>query len=175
DPTGGRPSLDRHALRRGQRPRTTALPRRRRRRRRQRYRPRGAAQPRDAHRPALAVRTPWTGAGERPSDMTPPTSAELLAGKHRTMADTATERRHEAIVAGDIPPGTPLRLIDLSERLGMSSMPVREAIRRLESIGFVTVLPHRGAFVRGMTLEDFEDTISTRRLLECECAARAAE
>lgn len=107
--------------------------------------------------------------------MTPPSPAELLEGKHRTMADTATERLHEAIVAGDFPPGTPLRLIDLSERLGMSSMPVREAIRRLESIGFVTVLPHRGAFVRGMTLEDFEDTISTRRLLECECAARAAE
>lgn len=106
--------------------------------------------------------------------MRPPTPTEVLTGRHPTMADTATERLHEAIIAGDFPPGTALRLIDLSERLGMSSMPVREAIRRLESIGLVTVLPHKGAFVRAMSLYDFEDTISTRRLLECECVERAA-
>lgn len=106
----------------------------------------------------------------------PPTSvpSTLLANRHPTMADTATERLHEAIVNGDFAPGTPLRLIDISERLGMSSMPIREAIRRLEAIGLVTVLPHKGAYVRGMSLEDFEDTISTRRLLECECVERAA-
>src|SRR5690606_6881368 len=79
-----------------------------------------------------------------------------------------------AIVNGDFAPGTALRLIDISERLGMSSMPIREAIRRLEAIGLVTVLPHKGAYVRAMSLEDFEDTISTRRLLECECVGRAA-
>jgi len=105
----------------------------------------------------------------------PPTSTStLLANRHPTMADTATERLHEAIVTGDFPPGTALRLIDISERLGMSSMPIREAIRRLEAIGLVTVLPHKGAYVRAMSLEDFEDTISTRRLLECECVGRAA-
>lgn len=101
-------------------------------------------------------------------------SSTLLANRHPTMADTATERLHEAIVNGDFAPGTPLRLIDISERLGMSSMPIREAIRRLEAIGLVTVLPHKGAYVRGMSFEDFEDTISTRRLLECECVERAA-
>lgn len=90
------------------------------------------------------------------------------------MADIATERLHEAIITGGFPPGTPLRLIDISDRLGMSSMPVREALRRLESIGLVTVQPHRGAYVREMSLEDFEDTMSTRRLLEGECVERAA-
>ena len=98
----------------------------------------------------------------------------LVPGGHRTMADIATERLHDAIITGRFPPGTPLRLIDISERLGMSSMPVREALRRLESIGLVTVLPHRGAYVREMTLDDFEDTMATRRLLECECVERAA-
>lgn len=102
-------------------------------------------------------------------------SQALLADRHPTMADTATERLHEAIISGVFPPGTALRLIDISERLGMSSMPVREAIRRLEAIGLVTVLPHKGAYVRALSLDDFEDTIATRRLLECECVARAAE
>jgi DNA-binding GntR family transcriptional regulator len=106
--------------------------------------------------------------------MTRTTGKELLASKHLTMADTATERLHEAIISGDFAPGAPLRLIEISEQLGMSSMPVREAIRRLEAIGLVSVLPHRGAFVRDMSLDDFEDTISTRRLLECECVGRAA-
>lgn len=106
----------------------------------------------------------------------PPTSTSaLIANRHPTMADTATERLHEAIVNGDFAPGTALRLIDISERLGMSSMPIREAIRRLEAIGLVTVLPHKGAYVRAMSFDDFEDTISTRRLLECECVERAAE
>jgi DNA-binding GntR family transcriptional regulator len=101
-------------------------------------------------------------------------SSDPLAARHPTMADAATERLHDAIVTGLFPPGTPLRLIDIAERLGMSSMPVREALRRLEAIGLVTVLPHRGAFVSPLSRDDFEDTVSTRRLLECACIERAA-
>lgn len=101
-------------------------------------------------------------------------TSPMLADRHPTMADVATERLHEAIITGAFPPGSALRLIEISERLGMSSMPVREAIRRLESIGFVTVLAHKGAYVRELSLDDFEDTIATRRLLECECVERAA-
>jgi DNA-binding GntR family transcriptional regulator len=52
---------------------------------------------------------------------------------------------------------------------------VREAIRRLASLGLVEVHPHRGAFVRGLTEDDLQDTLETRLILEIAAIQRAAE
>lgn len=93
---------------------------------------------------------------------------------HKTMAETAADHLHNAIISGTIPPGTHLRLVDLSDRLGMSHMPVREALRRLETLGLVEVHPHRGAFVRELSRADLEDTMNTRILLERAAVTRAA-
>jgi DNA-binding GntR family transcriptional regulator len=93
---------------------------------------------------------------------------------HRTLADAATAQLHEAILAGDLSAGSPLRLTDLAESLGMSMMPVREAIRRLESLGLVEVIPHKGAWVRELTLDDAHDTHEMRLLLEVTAVERAA-
>lgn len=93
---------------------------------------------------------------------------------HQTMAEMAARQLHEAIVSGEIPVGSHLRLVDVAERLDMSVMPVREALRRLESLGLVEVHPHRGAFVRQLSLEDFEDTMDVRMLLERNAVERAA-
>lgn len=93
---------------------------------------------------------------------------------HRTLADAATAQLHEAILAGDLAAGSPLRLTDLAESLGMSMMPVREAIRRLESLGLVEVVPHKGAWVRELTLDDAHDTHEMRLLLEITAIERAA-
>lgn len=93
---------------------------------------------------------------------------------HPTMAEKAAAQLHQAIVSGEVPAGSHLRLIDLAERLGMSPMPVREALRRLESLGLVEVHAHRGAFVRTLSQEDFEDTMETRLLLERAAVEKAA-
>jgi DNA-binding GntR family transcriptional regulator len=93
---------------------------------------------------------------------------------HRTLADAAAAQLHEAILAGDLAAGSALRLTDLADSLGMSMMPVREAIRRLESLGLVDVVPHKGAWVRELTLDDAHDTHEMRLLLEITAIERAA-
>ena len=78
----------------------------------------------------------------------------------------------DAIMAGEIAPGSRLRLRDLAAQLGTSPMPVREAIGRLEQNGLVVRVPHRGAVVVELTAEELLHVYDTRLLLECE-AARA--
>ena len=92
-----------------------------------------------------------------------------------TAADGATAALFDAIVDGTLAPGSHLRLGELAEQFGLSMMPVREALRRLEHLGLVELEPHRGAFVREMTLEDLTATYETRFLLEGEAAAQAAD
>jgi DNA-binding GntR family transcriptional regulator len=96
------------------------------------------------------------------------------AGRHRTLVDSATATMHEAILSGRLPAGTPLRLNELADQLGMSMSPVREAIRRLAAIGLVEVVQHKGAWVMPLTVEDAVDTHETRVALESVLIARAA-
>ena len=84
----------------------------------------------------------------------------------RTMVDIAADQLHEMILSGAIPAGHPLRLTALAEQLDMSPMPVREALRRLDSLGLVEIQPHRGAFVRALSAADLRDTVETRLILE---------
>jgi DNA-binding GntR family transcriptional regulator len=91
----------------------------------------------------------------------------------RTLAEVAAAELHELILSGELPPGTPLRLVDLANRLQMSQMPVREGLRRLEALGLVEVIPHRGAWVRDLSMDDLTDTYQTRLALE-SLAVRAA-
>lgn len=92
----------------------------------------------------------------------------------RTMVDIAADQLHEMIVSGEIPAGHPLRLSALAEQLDMSHMPVREALRRLDSLGLVEIQPHRGAFVRELSAKDLRDTIETRLILERAAIERCA-
>lgn len=101
------------------------------------------------------------------------TPKPLAPVAHATAADAATSALFTAIVDRTIAPGSHLRLQDLAEQFRLSMMPVREAIRRLAALGLVEVEPHKGAFVRPMTLEDVTATYTTRFLLE-GAAARAA-
>lgn len=109
------------------------------------------------------------------SDGAPVLAADdIVAKRHLTMAEAAAEQLHRAIVSGDIQAGTHLRIVDLAERLNMSPMPVRQALRRLEALGMVEVHAYRGAFVRELTRADFEDTMDIRTMLERAAVERAA-
>jgi DNA-binding GntR family transcriptional regulator len=57
-------------------------------------------------------------------------------------------------------------LEDVANRFDVSTMPVREALRDLESEGLVTIYPHRGAVVTELTAEDLEDIYDIRATLE---------
>lgn len=81
---------------------------------------------------------------------------------------------HEAIMNGDLPAGSRLKVRDLAAQVGTSVLPVREAIRRLEEAGLAERSPHKGAIVKGLTLEELVHVYDVRRLLEVEAARLGA-
>src|SRR5581483_3445090 len=91
------------------------------------------------------------------------------------MAEAALAELQDSILSGELPAGSPLRLEELAARLGMSISPVREAVRRLESLGLAVHVPHRGARVSELAVEDLRDTYEVRLVLEPLAVARAAE
>ena len=103
---------------------------------------------------------------------------EVAAGgavRHRTMAEAALERLREAIILGELTPGTPLRLEDLARQLGMSISPIREAVRQLEALGLAEHVPHHGAKVMALDVEELRELFSIRLALEGMAVRRAAE
>ncbi|HEY8703725.1 MAG TPA: GntR family transcriptional regulator [Gaiellaceae bacterium] len=109
-----------------------------------------------------------------PSTPVQPWAAAALDG-HRTLAEKAYAALHEAIVSGALAPGQRLRIEELAGALGMSHLPIREAIRQLESRGLVQFTPHRGGRVTEISLEDLCELYEARLLIEPEIIARAAE
>src|SRR6476661_7666562 len=79
-----------------------------------------------------------------------------------TKADDIAVLIEEAIVSGELEPGSVLRQEHLSERFGVSRTPVREALRRLAALGLVSFEPNRGVRVRTLTPEALTE------LEECE-------
>jgi DNA-binding GntR family transcriptional regulator len=84
----------------------------------------------------------------------------------RTLGDEAAERLRSAIRNGALPPGTRLVERELAERLGVSRIPVREAIQQLVEEGLVKKIPHRGTFVYAPSYEELEEMASLRVILE---------
>lgn len=86
--------------------------------------------------------------------------------RHKTMASAAAEEIRNRILSGDYPPGAPLRQDGLAADLGMSRIPIREALVQLESEGLLKILPHRGAVVAQLTADEIEELFNMRLLLE---------
>ncbi|TAM59838.1 GntR family transcriptional regulator [bacterium] len=72
----------------------------------------------------------------------------------------------EAIIEGQLPPGTRLSESELAQELGVSRTPVREALAQLERDGLVTIVARAGAFVRTVTIDDLNEIYETRIALE---------
>ena len=79
----------------------------------------------------------------------------------------------EQILRGDYPEGKPLRQDALAEDLGVSRIPVREALRQLEAEGLVTFSPHRGAIVSILSLDEIRELFDLRAQIECDLIDRA--
>lgn len=70
------------------------------------------------------------------------------------------------ILSGDLPPGERLREIPISERLGVSRTPVREAFRTLAAEGLLDLLPNRSVVVSHINSEDAADGFAVLAVLE---------
>lgn len=76
---------------------------------------------------------------------------------------------------GSLKPGVRLRAEEIAVQIGMSRMPVREAFRRLDTEGYVTIRPNRGAIVTDHTFEEIQELFEIRSVLEGLAARLAAE
>ena len=96
----------------------------------------------------------------------PPGKFELIGLSHRPLEAVVCDEIRARIVGGTLAPGQRLVESVLAEELAVSRAPVREAIRRLEHEGFVSISPRRGAAVAEMTAEDVLDCYEIREALE---------
>jgi DNA-binding GntR family transcriptional regulator len=89
--------------------------------------------------------------------------------------DWVEDRLREAILGGLFQPGEWLRQQRVAEELGVSEMPVREALKKLAAEGVVEYLPYRGMRVREYSADDVADIYSVRAFMEAMAAHAATE
>jgi DNA-binding GntR family transcriptional regulator len=85
---------------------------------------------------------------------------------HATATDFVLETLRAEILGGRHAPGSELRQEELAERLGVSRMPIREALKRLEAEGLVDVLPSRRVRVAPLSPDEVQDVYDLRAALE---------
>jgi DNA-binding GntR family transcriptional regulator len=83
-----------------------------------------------------------------------------------TLASQAADQIRDAIIRGELSEDRPLREEDLCRRLGISRIPLREALRQLEGQGFVEIRPRRGAIVAKLSRTDVIEIAGMCRALE---------
>ena len=91
---------------------------------------------------------------------------EQLSSGYKTIGQMAYGILREAILSGALAPGEWLRQESLAEMMGVSRLPVRTALKQLESEGLVSFHPHRGARVRTFSAAQIDEIYRLRRLLE---------
>lgn len=91
------------------------------------------------------------------------------------LRDVVFNTLRQAILTGELKPGERLMEIHLANRLGVSRTPIREAIRKLELEGLVTMIPRRGAEVAQITEKSMNDVLEVRRAMDALCVELACE
>lgn len=94
--------------------------------------------------------------------------------RHQTLREKILETIREAILRGALKPGEKVAEPELAERFGISRTPIREAFRQLESEGYLTVIPRKGAVVTALSERDVEEFYAIKSVLEGYAARMAA-
>ena len=92
-----------------------------------------------------------------------------------TVKETVYRKLMMAIVSGGIAPGTPLIAQELADQFGVSLMPIRESLRKLEAGGFVLVQKNRRLAVRELSVKDLCEILKIRLDLELMAAREAVK
>jgi DNA-binding GntR family transcriptional regulator len=93
--------------------------------------------------------------------------------ERHSVADRITTSLRDAIRNGTLADGAELNQVALSEHFGVSRVPVREALRALESEGWIAAPTHYRAFVQGLSVERIEQIFDVRSLLEADLIGKA--
>jgi len=91
------------------------------------------------------------------------------------LRDVIFETLRKAIITGEIKPGERLMEVAIAEQMGVSRTPVREAIRRLEAEGLVTMVPRKGTHVSELSSKDIIDVLEVRGALDKLATGLAAK
>lgn len=92
----------------------------------------------------------------------------------RTLSDQTYEVVRRRILSGGIAPGMPVRQDVIATELGVSKIPLREALGRLEQDGLLTSYPNRGYVVRPMSMDEASEIFALRLKLEPGAVAEGA-
>jgi DNA-binding GntR family transcriptional regulator len=101
--------------------------------------------------------------------------SKKVGERHPTLRALACDQIRTWIVTGHLAPGS--RLVEnlLADELGVSRIPVREALKQLQTEGFVDIAPRRGAVVAEVSMKEAEDLYEVRSALESFAARKAAQ
>lgn len=102
-----------------------------------------------------------------------PNELLLLPIRRQTLTGMTADAIRERILRGRYPEGEPLRQDAIGAELGVSRIPVREALRQLEAEGLVTFNPHRGAVVSTLSLKQIRELFELRAEIEGDLIRRA--
>jgi DNA-binding GntR family transcriptional regulator len=91
-----------------------------------------------------------------------------------TLAARAYALIHDAILRGQFRPGSRLRIEELVEIFKLSPTPIREALYRLEAVGLIESIPHRGSRVAELSVADLQELFEARLVLEPLAVRKAA-
>lgn len=95
--------------------------------------------------------------------------------RHQTLREKILENIRDAILKGSLKAGEHVSEPDLAERYGISRTPIREAFRQLESEGYLTVVPRKGAVVTALSERDVSEFYEIKSMLEGYAAQLAAD
>ncbi|MFH8250622.1 GntR family transcriptional regulator [Microbacterium sp. B2969] len=100
-------------------------------------------------------------------------SAPKLGATHQPLRERVRDLIRDRIVRGEFAPGDRLVERVLAEELGVSRVPVREALNLLKGEGFVQDVPRRGVIVTMLSRDDLDDLFEVREALEVQSARLA--
>lgn len=98
-----------------------------------------------------------------------------VATGRRQLSDEVASYLRQAIMAGELAPGSSVRAEAVGEELEVSATPVREALQALRVEGFLELLPRKGFKVAPLVADDIRDIFEAHALIAGELSARAAE
>jgi DNA-binding GntR family transcriptional regulator len=94
--------------------------------------------------------------------------------KAPTVQELVYKKLEQVIVLGHIRPGEQLIAEELARQMGVSRIPVREALGRLEARNFITIKPKKGIVVNQLSIEKLREILEVRLMVELPAANKAA-
>jgi len=111
-----------------------------------------------------------------PKKSAPPSPPPITEDEAATSSvELAANLIRAAIAQGQLGPGTRVKITEAAARFGVGTMPVREALRKLEGEGLIIIAPNRGATVRAVDQKFVEDIYEVRTTLEAMTVAKCAQ